>query len=609
MPIEETEQEGLIPRPGAATIQERREGLIPRPRRSGGGEQATLPHFFDPAPSSLLPGVPNKPLTSMPKPDAETLNYTRLRVNDVMDYAEKADQVRDIYTQSRRDAEAGGGLGIDETINLPDRSDPTYAAIASQKDRSLVGPEQDTGDPVKTLRSVANFLFSDEMGLLGMKWDQDGFSFGWDHFKNQIVEHPISTAFTVGSYMIPIGAAWMKGSRLAHRASVLMQAASDPAARALAQAQVAGNPAALSLLSGTGDVGAAAGRGFLGTNLGFRFDEHARLVKSLAGSAHVTDGRELFDPELAKKILAATTPEEVAKLMPEKDLRKILMNDWHAARSLETQALAKSGALDAMPGIAGVARRAHYAFQRGFGNSYFEQVQNMNSTQIDNIDKFWKTERFSDVLASLPSLGRENAELVTKYRFGKVTRDELEKAIGGNNVNAIDALIKRETELFDQGIANGYFDPAGSEVALFGKGQGGLDLGYHLPAVKPGTPGFGDFDFAAKGVTSSKSGRLVRDSVMDPATLLTGPTTMRREHLTDVNKTMSALSELEVDVRKLAVGGYIMDATLQHIHLGFRDMINNSLRGLPNTQHWVKSADDFAAMGPAAKKNYMSLEE
>ena len=114
-------------------------------------------------------------------------------------------------------------------------------------------------------------MLSDEMGLLGMKWDQEGFSWALENFTNQITEHPYSTAFTLASYLVPVGAAWAKGSRIAGRA--------------------------LGLAEQTGDIGAAAGKGVFGTNLRFRFDDHSRLVKSLAGSNTASDGRKFFQAE------------------------------------------------------------------------------------------------------------------------------------------------------------------------------------------------------------------------------------------------------------------------------------------------------------------------
>lgn len=541
-----------------------------------------LPRFFDPVPGSLLPKPPTQPLTRIKEPSEDVLNYIDAKVPQIIDHAVKADAARDIYTERQREIEFGQGPGIADLINLPDKSDPNYLAfVDAQKDWSVAFPEEDTGDPVETVRNVTNFLFSDEMGLLGMKWDEDGFKFGWEHFQNQIVEHPISTSVTLASYMVPIAAAWMKGSRLAARAGVLMEATGDPAA--------------------------AAGRGFLGSTLGFRFDEHARLAKSLAGSAHATDGRQLFSPELAQKIMNAT-PDEVRNLISESDLRKILMNDWHVARNLETMAMAKSGALAAMPGLKGAARRAHYALMRGFTNKYFMATQNMAADNIQAMDDFYKSQNFSEMLSALPSnLGRENQELAYKYALGVEGADKLRKAIGDDNFNAVESMLSRKKELWKSQIDEGYFDD--ETIRLFGEGMGGLETGYHLPAIKKGTPGFEDIGLYAQSVAPSRVGGLLRRQKFDPAKALTGPTTKHRGVLTTKQKVLGALPSLEVDPKSLAIGGLIKDSTIFQIHRGFRDMITSSLRGNPGTQHWIRSADEYAQMKPLTQKHFVSIDD
>lgn len=540
------------------------------------------PDFFDPVPGSLTPKEPRAPLTTLKAPDEDTLNYLNMKIPQVIDYAQKADAARDIYTERQREIDMGHGPGMADIINAPDKSDPNYMAfVDAQKDWSVAFPENDSHDPVKTMRNVTNFLFSDEMGLLGMKWDEKGFDFGWENFQNQIVEHPITSSLTVASYMVPMTAAWMKGSRLAARSALLADAA--------------------------GDAGAAAGRGFLGTNLGFRFDEHSRLTKALAGSAQATDGRQLFNSKLAQKILNATSPDEVKALMPEEDLRKILMNDWHTARNIEMEALAKSGTLDTMPGIKGVAHRAHYYLHKGFNNRYWKAQQNMAGDEIKSIDEFWQDQKFSDMLSALPVFGRETSEAVYKYRLGNMGRDDLKKLIGDNNLNSIDSLITREKELFKAQTEEGFLDDA--TVALFGEGMGGMDLGYHLPAIKTGTPGFEDVGLYAQSVAPSKAGKLIRDKRFDPAKALTGPTTKHRGVLTSKPNVLAALPSLEVGVKELAIGGHIKDSTLFQIHRGFRDMITSSLRGNPGTTHWIKSAQDYASMGSIGQKHFVSIDD
>jgi hypothetical protein len=105
--------------------------------------------------------------------------------------------------------------------------------LIDDSDAAMLQPEQgidptnDSGDSWDTTRNVMNFLFSDEMGLLGIKWTEDSATWAWKNFKTQLQEHPYSTAFTLASYMVPIGAAWMKSARVARRGAELAEATSS----------------------------------------------------------------------------------------------------------------------------------------------------------------------------------------------------------------------------------------------------------------------------------------------------------------------------------------------------------------------------------------------
>src|SRR3990172_6254273 len=191
------------------------------------------PRFFDPQtfpkrqPSQLL-----QPSTALDI-ESSALERTGVKVKDAIDQKVTADSARDIYTSETLQAEFGGGPGIGSIINKPDKDDPDYMAFAElQKDWDTAARFKASGDPVTSLRNVSNFLFSDEMGLLGMKWDEEGFSWAWDNFTDQITEHPISTGVTLASYLVPIGAAWMKGSRIAKHGLLLAEEAGDVGASA-----------------------------------------------------------------------------------------------------------------------------------------------------------------------------------------------------------------------------------------------------------------------------------------------------------------------------------------------------------------------------------------
>lgn len=535
---------------------------------------------IQPTPTPTIPGglqIPEEQLLTRREIGAER------QIPFAIHKAKIVDTARDIYTDNQYDLEFGQGMGLGydapsdpiAEARLPQPGDPEYAFV--EPDYTLVDPEEKPSTPTDTMRSVTNFMFSDEMGILGMKWDQEGFTWNMENFTNQITEHPYSTAFTLGTYLVPGVAAWMKGGRIAGRALKLAEAAGDPAA--------------------------AAGRGFFGTNLGFRFDDHARLVKSLAGSTAVSDGRKFWNDDLSKQLMNAT-PEEIRKLAPERALRKQLIGDWHQARYLELQGMAKSGVLDTLPGIKGAAARAKYDLYKKFGNRYMAALNDTGKEHIENLDKWYKTQNFGTLLGVLPSTSQPDAY---KWLLGQITDDDLKKAVGDINFAAVEGLRTRWTELFEAGTKEGFLDD--TTVALFAKGQGGIETGFHLPAVTKGTASFQDLGLWAEGVAPGKFGQTITRRQFDPAKVLTGPTMKQRSKRTTIQGVMEDLDDLEVDPRKLAVGGYVKDSLIFQIHRGFRDFIASGLRGNQQAAHWLKSHDEYVKLGKRGQAQFVSIED
>lgn len=569
----------------------------PRPERPSmlGGLGLDAPIEEEAAPLTTAP-----PTGGLPQPIADRLPFA-------VEKARIADEYRDLTYDRQTRIEAGEyesavtlsgyGLNIDaprsefDTIEEPKEGDSDSAFL--EPDYTIANPAEDTGESSSTFRNVANFMFSDEMGLLGMKWDQEGFTWAWENFTNQLVEHPYSTGFTLAAYLVPLGAAWAKGSRIAGRA--------------------------LKLADEGGDVGAAAGKGLFGATYEagkgtfqkgaghFRFDDHVRMVKSLAGSSTAADGRKFFSDGMQAKILASSA-EETAKLVPEKMLRKMLISDFHRERWLEMQVLAKSGALDAMPGIKGVANRAYYSFSNNFTNKYMRVLNDTGADEIESLDKFYKRMKFGTLLGAAPTqLGRANQELAYKYMLGEATEDALVKGIGDDNATFVKTLVGKSKELFKSQADEGFLSD--EQVALFAKGVGGVETGFHLPAVKPATANFEELSLWAKSVGPGKFGQLIERKRFDPAKILTGPTMKKRGKLRTKEAVLEALPSLETDLGKLTIGGYITDNVIFQVHRGFRDILTAGMRGEPRATHWVKNIDEWEKMGDIAQKNFLPLDK
>jgi hypothetical protein len=364
---------------------------------------------------------------------------------------------------------------------------------------------------------------------------------------------------------------------------------------------------ALGLAEKAGDVGAGAGKGILGSNLRWRADDHSRLVKSLAGSDQASDGRKFWSEARAERLMNAT-PEEVARLAPEKALRKQLIGDYHQARALEVHAMAKNGTLDQMEGVAGIAARAKYNLGRKFTNTYFKALNDQGIDQIKGIDEFFDKGKFGLLLAAMPTqLGREAQEVAYKYMVKAPGMDAktAQKVLGDETFLAVDSLIEKSTTLMKAQADEGYL--LDETIALWG--EKGVGTGFHLPAVKRGTPGFDDLSLYSEGVTPGKFGSLLSRKQFDPAKILTGPTTKHRGALTTKKAVIEAIPELETDLRKLTVGGYMKDSLIFQVHRTFRDVLSAGMRKEGNATHWIKTRAEFDQMGNVAQKNFMDIDK
>jgi outer membrane lipoprotein SlyB len=482
----------------------------------------------------------------------------------------------------KRDGGQGLGLGVvspDENYQFEGHSGAD--AKAAQKlykqndpdmrfsggDSSLIDPEAPPDRTVAdTMRNVVNFVFSDEMALMGMKWNKDGLKFAFDNVKHQMLEHPYSTAFTMASYAVPLGAAWMKGARIASRAAQIT------------------------------DKGAAAGKGFLGTKLGFRFENHSDLVKKLA-LTEANDGKKLFGDELVEKLKFASA-DEVEKLMPRKDLRKILSADAHDARFYMMLDKAKRGKLE------GIKEEAEWGMWKMFGNKYFKALNETNQKQLKNLDDFYEKGQFGKYLAGVPThLGDEGEKSIYKFWSGIDDFDTMAKSVGDETATWAESMRVTWTDLTKSQYDEGFISESTYKMWTDDFGN------FHLPAIKKGTAGFTDLaSTSAEGVAGKFEG-IATKNVFDPAKALTGPTTLTRGKYTTKGALLEDLDQLITNPKALTTGGFLKDNMVFQGHRMFRDVIMDGMSGSPKAAQWVASQEEFALMPKYAQKEWINISE
>lgn len=462
-------------------------------------------------------------------------------------------------------------------------NDPSAAFI--QPDRELEAEDMNAEEPLtpaKALQNTVNFLFSDEMGLLGMKWDDESFTWAKENFVNQITEHPISTSVTLASYLVPIGLAWQKGARIAARGAKF--------------ASLAGEDAAV-----------AAGKGILGTNLGFKFDDEAKLIKVLTNPA--IEERKLFSDSTLEALKKATTPEEIKAIVPKGELNQMLLNDWHQERFFQLRQLAKEGKLET------IKEKASWAMWRQFGNTYMRHIQDMNISKIDNMHEFFQQAQLGRYLAQAPTrLGDEgNKAIYMFWKAGTGKRDveALAKKVGKENAEWAEQYANKAEDLFVEQYKEGFIDY--DTVSLFAD-EDKVGAGFHLPAILKGTAGFeeigGKFVSVAPG-DAAQYGSLVNEQGLDVAKAMTGATTMHRGKFITSEAILDNIDALETNPYKLTVGGLIKDSILFQIHRNFRDIIVDAV-GKGSKSKWVqsiKSRADYDALPKSAQKSWLDFDE
>ena len=97
-------------------------------------------------------------------------------------------------------------FNVDELYD-PTTQDPMVEALTLPPETTPVLEEAGFGP-----RDVVNFLFKDTMGVVGAKWDQEGFNWEWENAKQQWSEQPmwlnlLATTDLFGTAIFPLGKA------------------------------------------------------------------------------------------------------------------------------------------------------------------------------------------------------------------------------------------------------------------------------------------------------------------------------------------------------------------------------------------------------------------
>lgn len=432
----------------------------------------------------------------------------------------------------------------------------------------------DSGEPRNALRTVVNFLASDEMGLLGMKWDEDGFTWAKDNFIQQVTEHPYASAFTVAADLLaPVTFGWSKSVMVARRAKQLAE---------LGGVTQQGIKYTFKNALKDSIKPSMFGESFE-TLAKLDVDDHAALVKNIAFG---TEGRRMFGDEMITKLRTANA-DGVKKLISRKDLNRMLVSDYWDARHLELASKAASGAPMSLN------EKFSHTMGNIFRNEYTKGLQDPERATIEKMDRWYERMGFGHMLAQIPTgLGRESQETWYKWMAGTVDRDTVSRAIGEHNMPWAESFKAKLGDLFRQQADEGFLDD--DTIRLF---NDELGIGYHLPAVNIDTPDFTNLGILGERVSAATKGgglKITGERGKNIASIFTGPTTLRRQERRTMEGLMGQLDKLEVDPRKLTIGGYIKDNLIFKLHQQFRELlIEGGIKKNPKLADYVKSIDQI----------------
>jgi len=471
-------------------------------------------------------------------------------------------------------------------------------------DASVIPPEyvHKSFKPVDAIRDTLNFVFSDDMALAGIKWDEDGVKFGFDNMKQQLTEHPYISALTVASYAFPIGAAWMKGARVAKRADEIAklggQVITPHPMQAIDEAQVMFKPT----ISKFGFK--AEGRGFLGTNLAYRFDDHANLVKNLAYGKY-NEGRQLFKESTVEALKLAKTPEDVAKLVSPQELRKILISDHHEMAYLTLRKRAMRNQLTSP------REKASWWFQEKFRNTYYDTLTSMTPASAKNLHTFFKEAGLDKWLAAAPiDLKPEHEKAIYKYWLGQGDPATLAKDIGAPAMTFVEGYRTKAKELFQSQFDEGMIEEDTYKLFM-DKDKVGSE--FHLPALKKMTPDADTLamtsEYASGLAQGARAPRITTEVQTDVARFLSPPTMKQRVKYTTADEVVQDIDSLITNPESILRGGLIRDTLLTNVHRMFRDSISGFIKKDEAALHQFISQTDLAALPDGAARHWLKFDE
>ena len=487
-------------------------------------------------------------------------------------------QQKQVDTVRKRKIDPLSGTPVSEESRLSDfftdGDDSAHLALIPSTEHTQSEQPGDFLDTaLKKMKAGAQWWFNDDMAILGITWDEQGFHQAWDTASKQWSDHPVMSTITaagmVAGYVFPAFGVWRKSAKVGM----------------LARQGILGGKSRSLLLSETG--------------------RHADEIKAMAfGDEAINEvGKHKFFDDETLEFIKRAGDDELEKAISRSTVRTALLDEAHMRDYMRLQRTVSSGKDPITGREASTYDHMKYSLQRAFSNSYFTGLYSPDRIFISTLDDFYRTAGLGRYFQHMPD--EKHGKDIYRYLVNDASIDDLRKAgMGESELNWARSVSEAMDETQLKALQSGRITQE-----MFDQQKNIAGAPRHVPALLKDTPGATEFATDEATLKASRD-LLVRTRVPRGEKLLSSPTMKERKVLTTREKTLEALSKdkLLTAPKEFTLAGLVRDRVLQRSYEFVRDMVLEAGTG-GSMATFVKTADEVAELGGASKKYWKNLDE
>lgn len=438
-----------------------------------------------------------------------------------------------------------------------------------------------------TVRDGVNFMFGEDMAILGIKWDQDGFSWKMDTMQEQWSEHPvmstIAAAGLVATAVVPFVGVLRKSAKVGKIAQWgVTKYVDEPTKLARAMDAPKG-------LLNVRDKAKAIKTGMMDSSLlKYGDDWHALaddMLDQVDEGYYALSGGKTVNPyweqSVVDKVRQIADPEErLAALGGPKALKQALLNKDHLIRYNRLRKVVESGEGTQW-------QKMRYQLQKRYSNTYFNLGETVNKAFITRLDDFYTHGQFDKLFRYSP--GEEHWDDLYKYLNDALPEERLAE-LPSKVRHQFEHLGSRWESLQSRMWKTGFIDD--ETYRSIGR--------RHIPALNVNTPD------DVLDVTDSVIDLTVKGQ---KAPKMTSVTLLKRQKGKQEIIEAAERGKLITNPDILIQTGYIRDSLLLNNYEFVRDLALNAGDNLvsPLSSYAIKP-EAFHRLSDAAKANFISLD-